>query len=118
MVILPHGEKPFKDIKDLPETQRNKQGFGSTGANAVVLKKEIKELEHSKEKLDKHSYQLGPKLTPKEKEALTSLIGRYEDVLAVDFEDIVTLCVLLVYKLGTRGQSQKEIYRWYLQGRG
>src|SRR3954468_24841091 len=103
MVILPHGEKPFKDIKDLPETQRNKQGFGSTGANAVVLKKEIKELEHSKEKLDKHSYQLSPKLTPKEKEALTSLIGRYEDVLAVDFEDIKTKDPKYVHDIETAG---------------
>src|SRR4051812_47280486 len=30
----------------------------------------------------------------------------------------VTLYVLSVYKPGTGGRSQKEIYRWYLQGRG
>jgi hypothetical protein len=96
-------ETPLTEVDELSKTQRDNQGFGSTGAHAVVLKKEINELEHSKEKLDKHSYQLGPKLTEKEKEAITRLIGRYEDVFAVDFEDIKTKDPKYVHDIEVNG---------------
>src|SRR3954447_3323623 len=78
------------ETETLEETKRGERGFGSTGKNkstyAVVLKKEITELTHVKDKGNIHTYEIGKSLTKEQVAQLKGLIKQYSDIFATDFE--------------------------------
>jgi hypothetical protein len=91
VVFIPILTNPLKEIQHSPTTTtaRGTKGFGSTGVNNVrqELKKSMK-LEHKDASQEKHAYQLGSKLTIRQKEEVRYLMHQYEDVLAVTFNEI------------------------------
>ena len=46
------------------------------------------ELKHQDATSEKHAYKLGPQLKPYQKKEIHQIMGRYEDVLAVSFDEI------------------------------
>ena len=68
LIKIYQGETEEVDIQN--NTQRGTGGFGSTGINAVVIKKTITDFKHAKddEEESKHTYQLGTLLTGQQKE--------------------------------------------------
>src|SRR5437588_10848460 len=78
----------FEEVKELTTTTRGTQGFGSTGARAVVMKKELSELKHDQQKSEKHSYHFGEKTTDKQKQQISNLMHKFEDKLVTSFEEI------------------------------
>ena len=71
-----------------PPTARGQQGFGSTGANATIVKHVITNVKHSDKRMDKHSYKLGPRLTTEQQQQVKNLLTEFEDTLATDFDEI------------------------------
>jgi hypothetical protein len=90
LIIIPIYQGEIKEVQELDETTRGKGGFGSTGVNTVVVKKEITNLEHKNEKQEKHSYALGQQLNEKQRNIIRWIMKKYEDVLATDFAEIKT----------------------------
>src|SRR5213080_157564 len=88
LIKIYQGETEEVDIQN--DTQRGTGGFGSTGINAVVIKKTITDFKHAKddEEESKHTYQLGTLLTIQQKEQVMRLLEDYEDVLATDFKQL------------------------------
>jgi deoxyuridine 5'-triphosphate nucleotidohydrolase len=83
LLILPVNTLPMQVVEELPQTNRNNQGFGSTGTHAVIT-----DLEHKKE-TDKSTYEVEKVLTTTEKSQLHELIKDFEDIFATDYKDIV-----------------------------
>ena len=78
----------FEEVKELSTTTRGTQGFGSTGARAVVMKKELSELKHDQQKSEKHGYHFGEKTTGEQKQQISELMHEFEDRLVTSFEEI------------------------------
>ena len=87
VIIKIHTGEP-KEEEFRKNTTRGTKGFGSTGVNAVVLKKEITEVKHAKEDDDKHTYKLGDQLPEGQKKRISSLMYEYEDTLATNFSQL------------------------------
>jgi hypothetical protein len=88
MVIHKIYEGEIQEVKELDDTPRGNKGFGSTGVNAAIIKKEVTELEHKQQKTEKHGYKIGKLPTEAQKETLEELLKNNEDVFAVNFEEI------------------------------
>jgi len=88
ILFIPIWTGDLKEVTELPKTNRGFGGFGSTGVNAAILKKEITETMHKQGKLDKHSYEIGERLNEAQKKTIKDIMKKYEDVLATDFEEI------------------------------
>src|SRR4051812_12968401 len=78
----------FEEVKELSTTTRGIQGFGSIGARAVVMKKELSELKHNQQKFKKHGYHFGEKITDEQKQQISELIHEFEDRLMTSFKEI------------------------------
>src|SRR5438270_12048571 len=61
----------FEEVKELTTTTRGTQGFGSTGAQVVIMKKELSELKYDQQKSEKHGYHFGEKTTDKQKQQIS-----------------------------------------------
>ena len=89
VVFIPVLTRPLKETQQLTTTTRGSRGLGSTGVNIVQQeRKKMMKLEHKDPSSEKHAYKLGEKLTPQQEEEIRDLMHRYEDVLAVTFEEI------------------------------
>ena len=78
----------FEEVKELTITIRGTQGFGSIGAQAVVMKKELSELKYDQQKSEKYGYHFGEKTTDKQKQQISDLIYEFKDRLVTSFEEI------------------------------
>ena len=88
IVIIKIYEQELEEVQELDETERGQGGFGSTGINAAVLKKEVTEIEHKQQKTDKHGYKISECTTNEQKEQIKKLMHEFEDILATSFEEI------------------------------
>src|SRR3954469_10315966 len=88
MVIHKIHEGKLQQVQELDQTNRGSKGFGSTGAHAVVIKKNVNELEHKQQKTEKHGYKIGVLPSEEQKQILINLFKQMEDVFAVNFEEI------------------------------
>ena len=89
IIFIPVLTRPIEFIEGaLGTTKRQDGGLGSTGANTVIVKKEITELEHAPKVEGIHTYKLGPQLTEAQKKQIKGLIERYKDVFATDFSQL------------------------------
>src|SRR5437588_11531728 len=78
----------FEEVKELTTTTRGTQDFGLTGAQAVVMKKELFKLKYDQQKSEKYSYQFGEKTTDKQKQQISNLMYEFKDRLVTSFEEI------------------------------
>ena len=58
ILFLPIWTGNLKEVYEMPQTARGAKGFGSTGVNAAIIKKEITEVKYEEGKLDHHAYQI------------------------------------------------------------
>src|SRR3954462_8251562 len=79
VIIKTNTEEFIEGEVDAKETERADQGFGSTGMNAVTLKKNITELKHMAEDMDKHTYAMGEQLNDIERGQIRRLTTEFED---------------------------------------
>jgi deoxyuridine 5'-triphosphate nucleotidohydrolase len=101
MVIIKTCEQPLQEADELEETPRGQGGFGSTGYNAVVIKKEITEVKHEQQKTDIHGYKIGDVCTKEQKTRIKDLCKKYEGVFAVDFKQIRATKTKYVHDIDT-----------------
>ena len=79
----------LEEVDDLDETWRGSQGFGSTGVNAVLpTAKTITNFKREDPKADRDNYKLGEELSEDERNQIGTLLAKYKDNFARDFEDI------------------------------
>src|SRR3954466_10163653 len=88
MVIHKIYEGKLQQVQELDQTSRGSKGFKSTGAHAVVIKKNVNELEHKQQKIEKYSYKIGVLPSEEQKEILINLFKQMEDIFTVNFEEI------------------------------
>src|SRR4051794_10496479 len=88
MVIHKIYKGKLQQVQELDQTSRGSKGFGSTGAHAVVIKKNVNKLKHKQQKTEKHGYKIGVLPSEEQKEILINLFKQMEDVFAVNFEEI------------------------------
>src|SRR3954470_16415663 len=91
-----------KEVKQLETTKRGEKGFGSTGQNVVIMKKEITEVKHEQQKTDKHGYKFGERTTDKQKNTIRNLMKEFKDILATSFEEIRVFTPKYFYDIDTR----------------
>ena len=80
--------RKFEEVKELTTTTRGTQGFGSTEARAVVMKKELSKLKYDQQKSKKYSYHFREKITDGQKQQISDLMHEFEDRLVTSFEEI------------------------------
>jgi deoxyuridine 5'-triphosphate nucleotidohydrolase len=88
----------IKEVKELKQTHRGKQGFGSTGVNAVKREMDLSRKEDNSSKTD---YTFGKQLTRTQRTELQDLIDQNQDLFAVSFEDIKSAKVQTQHEIST-----------------
>ena len=87
MIILLYIIAELKKSNNVQDTTRGAQGFGSTGANAAILKKTI-EVNRMKNEADKLAFNYGKKLLPEQRQQLEELVEEYQDITVINFKNI------------------------------
>ena len=76
----------WKEVKELPPTQRGTKGFGSTG-RINVFKAEATNTKHEEFK-DRHCYRMEPTLTKAQEKEVRDMMKEYEDIIAIRHSDL------------------------------
>jgi len=102
ILFLPVINTPLKEITKMPQTTRSDQGFGSTGMYRVMSRKPMITNEEERTKTaGKAVYKLGSTLTEDQKQTIHQLMKAYEDVSAIEFEEIKNSKVRFTHKINT-----------------
>ena len=108
-------------VEDINST-RGTKGFGSTGINTLMEQRKKQVITNDQENYegDKHSYRIGETCTEEQKQEIKELFEEFEDVLAVDFSQIVQNDKMRFYHdidTGNEKPIKKRPYRTPVQYR-
>ena len=100
----------WKEVKELPPTQRGTQGFGSTG-RINVFKAEATNTEHEVFK-DRHCYRMEPTLTKEQEKEVREMMKEFEDIIAIKHSDLPAETIIKHHiDTGTHYPLRQRAYR-------
>jgi hypothetical protein len=85
IIILPYLPAELKESGLITETGRG--SFGSTGANAAIIKKDIR-TDQKQDDDDKLAFQYGSQLNTRQQAQLEELVKEFEDITAIKFTNL------------------------------
>ena len=87
LIVIRNETVLIQEVQELTRTQRGQQGFGSTGRREVAANAVLTRIEHE-EYTSKHCYNVNPELTHQQEQQVKTLIKRYEDIIAISYDDL------------------------------